>query len=562
MSEDQNNANDLSAISWNSPGPNPDPNDPNAPAPTLSPETSGPTAAERRVVDQHPPSAPHPDPVREFDTRLAGLERMIAQLMISHRPHMHPLPPPPPAPATAPVPIVPARPTSTLTAYGIPIVKTEQQATARQYGLHESSANRNNGAYDHGVDFSLRRPSSPNGRKKSSYKPAQPAKYDGSMSRTGHSKLQSFIAEVNRYVRALGYDDDSIESYDIGALLLCDIASQWLTQIENSTNPAVVKPTCWAELREMLKKRFVAPDITQTAYTKWQLVRYRGSINNYVHDFMQHLSLLPEFDDPHMQRAVLMQFLAGLEGTDETRFISFTLRDGMQSGRIVNIQDAIDVAVNAEANAGGSLASLTKSLVSSSSSSRRAIQSSSFNRSHSSSNNWRRQDSGSSNYRTASAHSYRTPIKPRVHQMVSDGRHSIDDSFDDRYYDNSGERNGDGDADEDADANADERVSTFDDGGTSRDDHSDDLDDQFSGLDSDAVLNVMRFTKKFGDVYHLSADELDRRRRHNLCFNCGAVGHRARGCKKPKSDGSGASVYGGTGGGGGKSLSNTNHRKN
>ena len=96
-------------------------------------------------------------------------------------------------------------------------------------------------------------------------------------------------------------------------------------------------------------------------------------------------------------------------------------------------------------------------------------------------------------------------------------------------------------------------------------------DDPFNAFDDDVVLNVMRYTKRYSDLYQLSADELDRRRRQGTCFNCGGVGHYARDCRRPKANGNGNGNGNGAGTGvgagagakgGGVNKSSSNNKKN
>ncbi len=513
----------VSVVSWD-----------NNNSPSTAVTSSTPAATGARTSAAQQPL----DPMQQFDDYIADIERQLASARLQ-RDSMKPLsnPPPPPPP--------PRPPTSS----SVPM-KDEQPRP--HYGLYNSSVNPIRSDSPSG-DYSPRRAPSPDSRYKlPATKLPPPSKYDGNTSREGHNKLRSFITEANRYLRLYHVDEKSSDSLAITSMLLTGVASEWLDQIESSSNSTVVKPKCWLDLRAMLRKRFVSPDVAQQAYRKWLSVRYRGNMNDYVHEFMQQFALLPElYHEPGMEMAVVMQFLTGLEYSKDTNFICFTIRDGMKTGKIVNVQDAVDVAINAEANAGGHLASLTHSLISSSSSSS-ARSGSSFNhRSNSSSNNnWRRSDSSFKHHVPSSSNSYHTPVKPRVHQMVSN-----DESLVDPFADPFPEQDDGNSHDEDDD----DRAPTFhaDDGndGTTR-------NDPFGGLDNDAVLNVMRFTKKHADVHNLSADELDRRRRHGLCFNCGGNDHRARECKKAKAaNGVGAGMGVGTFGGN-KSTSSTNHKKN
>ena len=84
--------------------------------------------------------------------------------------------------------------------------------------------------------------------------------------------------------------------------------------------------------------------------------------------------------------------------------------------------------------------------------------------------------------------------------------------------------------------------------------------DPFTNMSNEAVLHVLRYAKKFGDVNNLSADELDRRRRLQLCFNCGGPGHRSRDCNKPRPKGAGNGHGSGSGGGPSVGLHNKNNK--
>jgi hypothetical protein len=282
----------------------------------------------------------------------------------------------------------------------------------------------------------------------------------------------------------------------------------------------------------MLKKRFVAPNIEHDAYRKWLLVRYKGNMSDYVHEFMQQYQLLPDFSVVGInEMAIVRQFLTGLEWSRDTKFICFTIRAGIKATTIKNIQDAIDVAVDAESNAGGSLATLTQSLSHSTGANRHSSSGTS------SSNNWRRHDSSSNRFGSNHGqHSFRTPVKPRVHKMETmiDADHDEYDPLTADVQARANESGSDDDCSDEPTFHPDDGESGSDQSGGAS------AGDPFAGLSSDIVLNVMRFTKKHADMHMLSADELDRRRRMNLCFNCGGADHRARDCKKPKPNGAGS----------------------
>ena len=177
------------------------------------------------------------DPIQEFDEYIAKMEHEV-EAAKSRRESMKPLtnPPPPPPRVAA---------SSSASSSSVPSVKSEH-IHHQQYGLYNSFVNPiRTSVADPSIDYSPRRALDAEVRNKlPPTKLPPPSKYDGSMNRAGHNRLRSFITEVNRYLRLYQVDEHSPNSLAISSMLLTDVASEWLDQIESSTNPSITKPTC------------------------------------------------------------------------------------------------------------------------------------------------------------------------------------------------------------------------------------------------------------------------------------------------------------------------------
>jgi hypothetical protein len=364
-----------------------------------------------------------------------------------------------------------------------------------------------------------------------------PTKFDGKDDDV--SKLENFITAMERYLRLHEVSTNSVQSFHVGALSLSDTASAWLRHVETRDPDAI---TSWNELKKRLRARFAPVAQQQLAFRRLEAVVHRKGVSQLNHDFMEQLQLMPAYNKPEFDPIMIDMYLSALERGANTRFILTTLRVKISEDPGLTLDKVMQIALLAEANQGRaynvkSTSFMTAAIPSrpSSTSSSSSVPSRSF-----SSSSWRSNGGGYQN--RFGGRFNRSPIKPPSFTSPQVKLHHIDtDSFDenpeDGYNDaaDAFEREMDGSSGSDNDDG--NRVPQFhQDIGAAADDDGVRINasDPFAGLSSDVALNMIRFAKRFSDVHNLSADELDRRRRNNLCFNCGGTDHRARDCKKPK----------------------------
>jgi Ty3 transposon capsid-like protein/Zinc knuckle len=487
------------------------------------PKPSNPDATSSSSSSTSHITSPPPDPVNE--DQLRRLIDYVSQLELENanlRGVVPPLAPPPPPPLHDP----PSRRES---------VVGPRQVTPHPYSSFDASS-----LHRIAEDDNFSRRSAPASR------PAQvrvnpPTKFDGKDEDV--SKLENFITSMERYLRLYDIPTTSAQSYNVGALQLSDTASAWLRHIE-TRDPNTI--TSWDELKKHLRTRFAPVAQQQLAFRRLEAVVHRKGVSQLNHDFMEQLQLMPAYNRPEFDPIMIDMFMSALERGTNTRFILTTLRVKISEDPSMTLDKAMQVALLAEANQGRaytsrSHSSFASAAVPSRSSYSSSSSTSSVPRQHSSSSTWR--NTSSSQNRFSSSRFNRSPIKPpsfsspqvKLHHTVVDSSNDYDPE--DEYHDAAAalEREMDGDSDHDDI----DRVPQFHQDTSDADDNQHDAVrisavDPFDGIPSDVALNMIRFAKRFGDVNNLSADELDRRRRNNLCFNCGGVDHRARDCKKPK----------------------------
>ena len=366
-----------------------------------------------------------------------------------------------------------------------------------------------------------------------SYRPAvklpsmklpDPPKFDGNV--MDPNKLEDYIMAMERYLRAYGVDHRSQQSYTYTATSLTGRASRWLNQIDTRDPDSI---TSWHDLKTELRKVFMPVAVSQLAFGRLQKVAYTKDVAQLNHDFMEQLTLLPKYNNEQFDEIMVQTYLEALmKGGPGTRFLATNLRMRIADHPGLTLRAAMDAVLLAEAHIGrpvsgdrrdGAVATV--------------LSSRSFARSSSSSSNWRSRFSRSSPIKQPS---FSTP-QAKLHNAAAD-------PFDD--YEDDTETNAAAEIDREMfgeDMNEEStREPTFHADVDEGEEHE--HGDPFAGVPNDIALNMIRFARRFGDVNNLTADELDRRRRNNLCFNCGGVGHRSRDCKKPRPTPQGAGAGG------------------
>lgn len=353
-----------------------------------------------------------------------------------------------------------------------------------------------------------------------------PPTFDGNV--LDPNKLEDYITAMERYLRVYKTAHHTERSYDYTSTSLTDRASRWLRQIE-TRDPGSI--TSWDELKAELRKTFTPMSISQLAFGRLQKVTYTKDVPQLNHEFMEQLHLLPEYNNAQFDKIMVQMYLEALSKGTGTRFMATHLRMQISANPKLSLREAMDVVLLAEANMGreqrreGAAATALPY---------RPFKASSSS-SSSSSENWRSRFSRSTPVKQPS---FSTP-QAKLHNAAAD---SFDDYVDDRT-DAAAELDREMDGDMNEESN---RGPTFHADVEQGDVDANEGGDPFAGVPSDIALNMIRFARRFGDLNNLSADELDRRRRNNLCFNCGGVGHRSRDCKKPRPTPQGAGAAGGS----------------
>jgi len=347
-------------------------------------------------------------------------------------------------------------------------------------------------------------------------------------------QIMNFIGQMEIYLKAVEVEIDSPESLSIALMSIKDHAYFWYQGVI-LRNPELISN--WVDLKKQLLMRYQPVGMEQIALNKLLDAKFhihneqfQGSVELYNSGFMNQLLLLPELNNPSLDRVVMGIYAKGIRGRG-MGFIAIQISNAMNSkgnDRVETINELMNVALLAEQNYKKSLeASQDKTPVSTSINYNNRNNTTSINNNNRN-NKFNKSFSSPSrpnnNYNNYNNHNNSTPKK--LSFTPSQKVNNINNhNYEDEEINNISFH-------DEPDTNAELEDELLNDAEELNNINNE--EDRDNNIDFLAALKVYDRMKQSNNP--ISADEMDRRIKNKLCFWCGSADHFEPQCPKKQNN--------------------------
>jgi hypothetical protein len=271
----------------------------------------------------------------------------------------------------------------------------------------------------------------------------------------------------------------------------------------------------WNDLKEQIIKRYQPIAQEQLSLSSLLKIRFRNSVQSYNDEFINHLQLLPAFNDPATESIIMGIYLNGITEVSGTTYICTVLKSAIAKKKATTMSELQSIALLAESNLGRD----RKASVPYSSSNSTSVRSNNhFTRSspsyhnrapHYNNNNHH----SNTNHRPVQSPTYSTPAK----------LNHLESNYVDPY-----EEQVNADSELNNVQHEDNNQDSRDDGYTIEDQAPSlpTIHDDPNVAPEELFLNAMKFYDKNKKLNpSLTPEELSKRRQNQTCFRCNRTGH-------------------------------------
>ncbi|KAF2282258.1 hypothetical protein GH714_043951 [Hevea brasiliensis] len=133
----------------------------------------------------------------------------------------------------------------------------------------------------------------------------KPSVYSGARNA---KEIDNFLWSLEQYFRAIGITDDA-KKVDHAPLYLVDTAMVWWRRRHDDMEKGLCTIASWDEFKRELKRQFYPENAAHEARARLRRLSHRGSIRDYVKEFMETLLEIPDYPDAE----ALFAFTDGLQ---------------------------------------------------------------------------------------------------------------------------------------------------------------------------------------------------------------------------------------------------------
>ncbi|KAF2313713.1 hypothetical protein GH714_012837 [Hevea brasiliensis] len=133
----------------------------------------------------------------------------------------------------------------------------------------------------------------------------KPSMYSGARNA---KEIDNFLWSLEQYFRAIGITDDA-KKVDHAPLYLVDTAMVWWRRRHGDMEKGLCTIASWDEFKRELKRQFYPENAAHEARARLRRLSHRGSIRDYVKEFMETLLEIPDYPDAE----ALFAFTDGLQ---------------------------------------------------------------------------------------------------------------------------------------------------------------------------------------------------------------------------------------------------------